>query len=540
MKEAVSSLVAVTVALAAYAGLADAVPARIFSDHMVLQRDRPIRIWGWARKGERVRVGFGGQEAVAVTGTNGLWVAELPATGARKEGGDLVIRGNGNEVRFRDVVVGDVWLCAGQSNMEMSFCWGILNGAEEIAKSPDYPLVRSTKFRKLQAFEPSADSCNLPWAVCDTNSLWHTTACGYFFARAIQRETGVPVGILDDNWSGSNIEPFMPDAAFPPSFAKERAQLKERREYLSVARNRKSLQKTLTSLRLLGEFAAECKAEGRSFDYFPTSLPDRTKVPFNCNCGTRWNAMMAPLVRFPIAGAIWYQGCSNAGQSPHAGPTKYEVRLEGMVREWRRAWGEDFPFYFVQLAAHKKYNPDPEGGDYKASIRVDMLKAHRMIPRSGMAVTFDIGNADDIHPKNKLDVGERLALWALRDVYGRKDVVPSGPLCRAARRDGGAIRVSFDYAEPGLMAAAKDPNAPGVTPVPEPDAALEGFAVGGADGKWFWAKAEIDGGEVVVSAPEVSEPTAVSYAYRSNPMGHANLYNRAGLPASPFLVKDVK
>jgi sialate O-acetylesterase len=244
---------------------------------------------------------------------------------------------------------------------------------------------------------------------------------------------------------------------------------------------------------------------------------------------TQHNAMIEPIVDFPIAGAVWYQGCSNGNEG-----MSYARKLEALIGGWRAKWGYDFPFYIVQLASFQAKTSDPAGGNGYARIRNAMRIASQTIPKTGLVVAIDIGNDRDIHPKNKYDVGCRLARWALRDVYGEKDLVVSGPLFRELRIEGSRARVSFDHVGSGLMAGEKGPDTPGVAPTPTPDGKLRGFAIAGADKVWHWADAVIDGSDVVVSSKEVAAPVAVRYAHRANPMGDCNLYNREGLPASPF------
>jgi sialate O-acetylesterase len=235
--------------------------------------------------------------------------------------------------------------------------------------------------------------------------------------------------------------------------------------------------------------------------------------------------MIAPVLPFGIKGALWYQGESNGGEGD-----EYYSKMRALIGGWRKVWNQgDFPFYFVQLANFQKDSNTPQGGDGWAKVRQAQTKSLQ-IPHTGMAVIIDIGEAADIHPKNKFDVGERLALWALHHDYGKKDVVPSGPLFKAATVEGAKMRVSFDYADKGLIVGKKDGRKP-VEAVA--GGKLARFAVAGEDKKWVWGDAVIDGNSVVVSSPEVPKPVAVRYAYTMNPEG-ANLYNKEGLPASPF------
>ena len=506
--------VSVAAVLCAAPALADARPNGIFSDHAVLQRGRPVPVWGVADPGEEVSVRFAGGAFRTAADAAGRWEVRLPPMEWSSEPCELVVAGRTNEVVLSDILVGDVWLIGGQSNAEMTLGgpWGVGGAAlaEAEAAAADYPNIRHVKFRHEKALFPQdGEPCCGAWRVADAGTLAGITAMGYYFARELNAKTGIPMGILDDNWSGCPIEPFVNDAGIAalPEFATQVAE--------TVARTRADLvawaERTV---------AAEASGIGQS-DVGP--MPE----------GTHWtrmyNAMVAPIVKFPIAGATWYQGCANGGEGEG-----YAKKIEALAAGWRAAWGYCFPFYIVQLASHYAKTTDPAGGNGWARVRNAQRIAAQTIPRSGLAVAIDIGNATNIHPKNKLDVGLRLARWALRDVYGDKDLVVSGPLYNSMSVEGGAIRVGFDYVGSGLVAAGKDPDVGGAAPVETPDAPLRGFAIAGADRRWAWAEARIDGRTVVVSAPDVPAPVAVRYAHRANPMGDCNLYNREGLPASPF------
>lgn len=499
---------AIASALVASSALADARPNGIFSDHMVLQRGRAVPVWGVADPGEPVQVRFAGSELHATADAKGRWEVSLPAMEWSAEPRDLAVAGRTNEVVVSDVLVGDVWLVSGQSNAEMSFRWGILNGAAEKARAVDFPNIRQVKFRHETALHPQGgEPCCDKWKVATEKTLDGITAEGYFMARELNERTGIPQGILDDNWSGSIIEPFVNDEgmALVPQLAPAAAKVKAcRDDFVKWA-------KKIVEAEKEGDWAAV------------------GKMPTVDHWTRQYNVMIAPITKFPIAGATWYQGCSNGNEG-----MEYARKLEALVKGWRAAWGYDFPFYIVQLASFTAKTTDPAGGNGYARIRDAQRVAAQTIPGCGLAVAIDIGNPGDIHPKNKFDVGHRLALWALRDIYGEKDIVVSGPLIKSMKVEGNAIRIEFDHVGGGLMAAEKGPDTPGVAPVETPDAPLKGFAVAGADRRWVWADARIDGDTVVVSAEGVDAPVAVRYAHRANPMGDCNLYNRAGLPASPF------
>lgn len=512
-------------AMAQVPAFADVQLAKIFSDNMVLQRGKPLPVWGTAKPDEAVTVSFNGATAAATAAKNGTWQATLPAQDVLKEGREFTVKG-ANTITLKNVLVGDVWLCSGQSNMEMSFSWHVLNGDAEMAEAAKYPNIRQTKFGHWRALVPAQSSCNSPWGVCTKESLPYTTACGYFFAREINKATGIPIGILDDNWSGCCIEPFISREGFAtvPELKMFSDRIEKQLGDMESPNGKRWLENGMNSVLAWAQYAQAERNAGRPVEYVP-----ETNIPFDSFLCGQYNAMIAPIGRFPIAGALWYQGCSNGGEG-----ISYYQKLQALVNGWRKLWGCQFPFYIVQLASFTAPTDDPEGGNGYAKIRNAERMAAMGIPLSGLAVTINIGNAADIHPKNKLDVGRRLSLWALRDVYGQKDIVVSGPLYKSVAVEGNKLRVSFEYTGSGLMAAAKDPNAPGVAPVPAADGKLKGFAIAGADKKWVWADAVIDGATVVVSSPAVASPVAVRYAFRANPMGACNLYNKENLPASPF------
>ena len=488
---------------------ADVKVSGVFSDNMVLQRGKPIPVCGTADVGEKVTVGYNGVKAETKAGPDGRFRAVLPALEVEKTGRELIVEGK-DRIAFTNVVVGDVWLVSGQSNAEMSFGWGVLNGEAEMRKAKDYPNIRAVKFAHCVSPFPIRESpCNRgPWKVATERSLPGITAEGYFMARELNEKTGIPIGILDNNWSGCLIEPFVCEEglALVPEFKKESE---------SIPRRRQAVAEWCRRAAAAPDDAACGDAAG--------PMPD---IPL---WSRQHNAMIEPITGFPICGATWYQGCSNSGDG-----LGYAKKLRALIGGWRAKWGYDFPFYIVQLSSYTAKTADPAGGNGFAKVREAQRFVAQKVPGTGLAVTIDIGNAKDIHPKNKFDVGYRLSLWARRDVYGEKDLVVSGPLYKSIKVEGEKVRVNFDHVGSGLFAGEKGPNTPGQMPTATPDGKLRGFAVAGADRKWHWAEATIDGETVLVSSKEVPKPVAVRYAFRANPMGDCNLYNREGLPASPF------
>jgi len=475
-------LLASTVSLKAESELA---LDRIFSDHMVLQRDVALPIHGTAKPGSRVTVRFAGQTEQAVANAQGRWRATLAALKANNKPAVMSITGT-REIQIQDVLVGDVWVCSGQSNMEWPL--GRCNRPDDI-KAADLPLLRQFMVAKEKDTQPR-EAVKGSWSVCTPTTAGNFTGVGFYFARAVQQETGIPLGLINTTLGGTPIEPWVaPNAmnGIPKTF---RAGMKSSHPWHSL-----------------------------------------------------YNAMVHPLTRFPIKGFLWYQGESNAMGDPLTDvEDSYLAKMQALITGWRAAWGQgDLPFYYVQLSTYQPQVKDPSGGP-TGSVnwgRVCMAQRKALaIPNTGMAVAIDIPDPDntaDVHPKNKKDVGERLARWALARDYGKKGIAVSGPLYQSMQVKGSAIHIRFENPGDGLMVAKKDKGYDPVVPTPEDP--LQGFAIAGSDKVWVWAEARIIGNEVVVASPKVSKPVAVRYAFSSNPTG-CNLYGKNGLPASPFRTDD--
>ncbi|HYW80642.1 MAG TPA: sialate O-acetylesterase, partial [Thermoguttaceae bacterium] len=405
---------------------------------------------------------------------NGKWLTTLEPLTTNAQPATMTITTDDEAVAIENVLVGEVWICSGQSNMAMTV--GRCDSPEDIA-SADYPLIRTILVPRIPSATP-VDDFEGSWTVCDPTTVGQFTAVGYFFGRTIHRELGgVPVGLINSSWGGTRVEPWTPPCGFDAV-----PELKEIAE---------------------GTYTAKSHQE-------PTVL---------------YNGMISPLVPLAIRGALWYQGESNGNE----GVTYYQKK-QALIGGWRQLFNQgDFPFYFVQLANFRAPTEDPAGGDGWAKLReaqVDTLK----VPNTGMAVIIDIGEEKDIHPKNKQDVGKRLALWALAKDYGEEKIVYSGPLYKSMKVEGDKIRLSFDHTGSGLMVGLKE----GRKRTKEVEGGeLKWFSIADADQNWHWAKAVIDGDTVVVSAEEVKAPAAVRYGFTNNPEG-CNLYNKEGLPASPF------
>jgi sialate O-acetylesterase len=424
-----------------------------------------------------------------------------------------------NSVTLKNLIVGDVWVCSGQSNMEMQL-GGCLGDQEDI-KAADFPKIRRIKINHVQTGQPEADAPTAtPWQVCTPQTAPGFTAVGFYFAREVQAKTGLPIGLIDDNWGGTRIEPWVPADGI--------AAVAELRPELDGMQNAlKAYQAQLPkSLDAMDAWIARARSE-LSNGRLPVPPPAIPAAPVGGWSGM-YNAMIHPVVHYPIKGALWYQGESNGTE----GETYYQ-KMRALIEGWRKEWKQgDFPFYFVQLASYQNPSEDPAGGNGWAQVREAQRKA-LTIPNTGMAVIIDtvpLNQAGDIHPRNKYDVGTRLARWSLSHDYGQKEMVVSGPLFKAQRVEGNKIRLAFEHVGGGLMVGKKEGRTPAVEAAGEK---LKRFAIAGADKKWVWADAVIEKNTVVVSSSEVKDPVAVRYAYQMNPDG-ANLFNREGLPASPF------
>ena len=445
-------------------------------------------VWGWAEPGEKVTVSLAGQSKDAVADAKGRWRVTLDPLKTNAEGQSMKIAGN-NTIELGDVLVGEVWICSGQSNMEFGL-GGAVNGKDEVAAA-DHPQIRLFQVQGHLTAPLPQEECPGKWAVCQPNTVGGFSAVGYFFGRRLQQELGVPIGLVNSSWGGTRIEPWTTLSGF----------------------------RSVDELEALTDevSAREMKAEQGEKVEVGAGTPEAI-----CN------AMIRPLAPFAMRGAIWYQGESNGGE----GETYYQ-KTKALVNGWRELFNPDLAFYWVQLADFQQPTEDPAGGDGWAKLREAQVKS-LTIPHTGMAVITDIGDAKDIHPRNKQDVGWRLAQWALNQTYGKKDLVPAGPLYKSLQVEGNAIRIAFDHVGGGLIVGEKS----GLEPTKEvPGGQLKRFAIAGADKKWYWAEATIDGATVVVKSPEVANPVAVRYGFSMNPAG-ANLYNKEGIPASPFRTDD--
>ena len=465
---------------------------KILGSHMVLQRDMPAPIWGWADPGEEVTVsvehsslycqvataadadGKRGEEVTVsvehsslyfqvatVADADGKWSVKLPAMAAGEP--RMITVAGKNTITLDDVLIGEVWVCSGQSNMQWSI--GASDNPQEEIPAADYPGIRLFTVERVAAEAP-ADDCNGSWTACSPQTAPHFSAVGYFFGRKLHKELDVPVGLVSCNWGGTIAEAWTSHEA-------------------------------LTA----------------DADFAPILERGATFAPGNPNQASNlYDGMLHPIIPLAIRGAIWYQGESNCARAQ-----QYKKLFPAMITDWRNQWGQgDFPFLFVQLAPFR-YGHNPA---FLAELWEAQLSA-LSLPNTGMAVTTDITNLTDIHPKNKQDVGLRLALWALAETHG-EDIVCSGPLYDSMSVEGAKIRLKMKHVGGGLVAR---------------DGPLTHFTIAGSDGDFQEATAVIDGDTIVVSAAGVDSPTAVRFGWHQE--AEPNLFNAAGLPASPFRTDDL-
>lgn len=468
---------------------------KILSSHMVVQRDLPVHVWGLAAPGEPVSVTFRGETRSAKASNIGRWSVYLSSGAA---GGPFAMTVQGaaageQPIQLDDILVGDVWVASGQSNMEFRMVQAA-TAAQDLPHAA-IPNLRLLVVKHTAVDFPRDDADTTGWAASSPDTAKEFSAVAWYFARDLLQREHVPVGVIESDWGGTPVEAWTrmgalgADAALAPVFA-HWGQVTAREENV-LLQNKERERK-----------AAEAQAQGKPAPVRPWGPNFESWGP-----SLLYNGMIAPLTPFPIRGVLWYQGENNANQDE---ASFYGRNFQDMITDWRRQWGVgDFPFLFVQLA---NFKATPAG--QWAELREQQLQTLQL-RNTGMAVTIDIGNPNNIHPTDKLDVGLRLSRWARALVYGEK-VEYSGPLFRQSTPEGASIRVWFTHAG-GMTAKGGE---------------LTGFEVAGADGKFVPATAKIEGETVVASSPSVAEPVAVRYGWANSP--ECNLYNSDGLPASPF------
>ncbi len=437
--------------LSASVAVAEVKLPAILGDNIVLQRGQAAPIWGWADPGEMVAVTIPGQSVTAKAGEDGSWQAKLAALEPGKPFDIVVTGSSGSKTTLKNVLVGEVWVCSGQSNMAWRTS-AALEPEKEIAAA-EYPNIRLFTVARKKSPQPEPD-CVGQWTACSPTSVPDFSAVGYFFGRHLHKELDVPVGLINTTWGGTPAEFWT------------------RREVLEA-------------------------------DPALKPLVERGSVLYN--------GMIAPLIPLAVRGAIWYQGEANCSRA-----YQYRTLFPAMIENWRADWGQgDFPFGFVQLAPFRYGRLDPA---CCAELWEAQLMTLKSVAKTGMAVTTDIGNVSNIHPQNKQEVGRRLGLWAMATVYGKEDLVYSGPIYKSMKVEGNAIRLQFDHVGGGLKSRDGEP--------------LSHFTIAGDDRQFHPATATVDGDSIVVQSDKVAKPAAVRFGWQDT--AEPNFCNAEGLPASSF------
>ncbi len=469
----------------------------LFSDHMVLQHDMDIPVWGWADPGEKVIVKIGGFVAETIANAEGRWKVQ---TGPLKAGGpyEMVISG-ANTIKIANVLAGEVWVCSGQSNMAMEVR-SCMN-AEEVISLANFPEIRHFQVKRAKASHPMEDvlSTSDPstswlnsWEICDPSTVGHFSGSAYFFALDLYKKRNIPVGIIHASWGGTTAEAWTPRDTLISD--------RELKDILEDWPDYNNDEEWLTQeYEKFVQEVEKARLEGRDDPLY-----------FN-QPSVLYNGIIAPIIPFGIRGVLWYQGESNAYRA-----TQYRDLFPAMITQWRKKWTQgDFPFLFVQLANYQ----------FEPQVFPELREAQTMalsLPQTAMAVTIDIGDSADIHPRNKQEVGRRLSLAAQKIAYG-EDIVFSGPLFKKMFIDDSKCWLLFNHVGDGMIAKG--------------DGELRGFTISGSDGLFVEAQARIDGDQVIVWNESIEQPVAVRYAWANHPVG-CNLYNMSGdkphLPASPF------
>ncbi|MFK7820123.1 MAG: sialate O-acetylesterase [Planctomycetaceae bacterium] len=456
----------------------------MFKDHMVFQRECDAAVWGRAKPGSAVVISpsWTDQSFRATADNNGKWRTTIKTTVA---GGphEVTVRSGSEVQQLTDVLVGEVWICSGQSNMQWKLRgFGIDHFKEDVEKAK-HPRIRFCDVPQVIALE-GQDEVDARWTVCNPRSALAFSAVGYFFGSRLHKELDVPIGLISTNWGGSSAEAWVSPEVLKKDFPEFDPQ---------YAKNKR-----------LAEESGTLFSRGKKKP--PKGLNQR-------NPSVLYNSMIRPLIPFSFRGVVWYQGESNVKK-----PGQYRTLFPVMIRDWRTRWNRgNFPFYFVQIAPFS-YKREPHSAAFLREAQTIALSE----PKTGMVVTMDIGNPGNIHPKQKKPVGERLALLALKNDYGRKNLVASGPMYAGHEIENGTIRLRFSSVGAGLVSRDGEP--------------LSHFTIAGSDQNFLTAKAAIDGQTIVVSSDEVTEPVSVRFGWGSGDM--PNLSNKDGLPASSFRTDD--
>jgi sialate O-acetylesterase len=500
----------------AAAASAQVKPSALFGDHMVLQSDMPVPIWGTAEPAEKITIKFTGQTKSATADASGKWMVRLTKL---KPGGPFEMTIAGNKpgeapIVVKDVLVGEVWLGSGQSNMDFTvattprhYFAGVKNEADEIAAA-NYPSIRMFTGAWKNSYDPQTEISGA-WLIVTPENVKEMSAIGYLFARDMQKELKVPFGIITEAFGASTAEAWTSREALAAD-----PKLKPLIDTFDakVAAYKTNPPDMTAAMKAWQEDATKAQAAGQRQPRRPSN---GNPIGDQHNPTVMYNGMIAPVIPYAIKGVLWYQGeAINGGAT---GYKLYPLLQSTLIKDWRQRWGEgNFPFYICQLAPLKPWPTRPDTWYNNPGVR-EAQATVLSLPNTGMAVTIDIGDPVNIHPKDKQDVADRLTRIALANTYGR-NIEFSGPMYDSMKVEGDAIRIKFTHVDAGLVAKGGE---------------LKTFTIAGKDGKFVPAIARIDHNTLVVSSPDVAEPAAVRYAWDNYPEG-CNLYNGDGLPAPPF------
>lgn len=478
--------------------LGDVSTPAIFGSHMVLQRERPNKLWGWAEPGEAITVTLNGKTLETKADANGNWsmmLEPLPTGGPY----EMTIQGK-NKLTYQDILAGEVWVCSGQSNMQWSV--EVSNDPDLESKAANFPQIRLITVPNVGTQDPQKDFRG-EWTRCTPDSVKGFSAVGYFFGRQLHQVLGVPIGLIDNAWGGSACEAWI-----------NRDRLAADPKYKDLLDSWSEREKQYGELQAAAEKA---KAEGGTALGAQELRGLEGQMKGNHRPANIYNGALKPTIGFGIRGAIWYQGESNAGRA-----YQYRTLFPLMIKNWREDWGiGDFPFYFVQLADFMQEKTEP-GDSGWAELREAQTMTLAALPNTGQAVIIDLGEAQDIHPRNKQDVAMRLARWALAKDYG-VEIPYRSPQYQSMEVKEGKVILTFDHVGAGLRAFDV--------------AEVRGFTLAGDDRKFHPAVAKITGKNTIeVSSSAVSHPVSVRYAWADNPV--CNVYSREGLPLTPFRTDD--
>ncbi|MBW2962620.1 sialate O-acetylesterase [Mesonia aestuariivivens] len=467
----------------------------LVGDHMVLQQDTEVKLWGWASSNENINItaDWLSKPITISSDEDGNWKTTIKTPEADHQPHQITLEGK-NKIEINDILFGEVWLCSGQSNMyfpvgkkEDTWKTGVTNYQEEV-NNADQPQIRLFTVGLAASQTPLKDVKGT-WQIGSPETVYNFSAVAYFFGKNLYENLNVPIGLISSSWGGTRAEAWTSQEV-----------LEDTPDYLPILE--RFTEKQISYYKKLQHYYQEKEKAQR--DSSKLTLDKPTYGELNKDPYVLYNAMLHPLINYTIKGVTWYQGESNAQRA-----YQYRTLFPDMIQNWREDWQqENLPLYFVQITPHHSQNPE---------IREAQLMAYRSVDHTGMVVTTDIGNPKNIHPENKQEVGRRLALWARSNTYGEKNIEYSGPMYKDFNVKRNKIQIYFDFAENGLQKKGKQ---------------LTHFEIAGEDQKFYPAKARIKGNTVIVSSAKVKKPVAVRFGWSKSP--EPNLFNTAGLPASPF------